>query len=69
MILISQFGAKECGEGTQISPAPAIINAIYDDIGVRFKSWPVTPEQVLKALEKQSGLKSPNKQGSRRESQ
>jgi hypothetical protein len=69
MILISPFGDKECGEGTRIAPTPAIINAIYDAIGVRFKSWPVTPEQVLKALEKQSGLQSPNKQGSRRESQ
>ena len=44
------FGAKESGEGTQLAPAPAIINAIYDAIGVRFKSLPVTPEKVLKAL-------------------
>jgi 4-hydroxybenzoyl-CoA reductase subunit alpha len=46
------FGAKESGEGTQLAPAPAIINAIYDAIGVRFKSLPVTPEKVLKALQK-----------------
>jgi 4-hydroxybenzoyl-CoA reductase subunit alpha len=45
------FGAKESGEGTQLAPAPAIINAIYDAIGVRFKSLPVTPEKVLKALQ------------------
>jgi 4-hydroxybenzoyl-CoA reductase subunit alpha len=44
------FGAKESGEGTQLAPAPAIINAIYDAIGVRFKTLPVTPEKVLKAL-------------------
>ena len=44
------FGAKESGEGTQLAPAPAIINAIYDAIGVRFKSLPVTPEKVLEAL-------------------
>ncbi len=44
------FGAKESGEGTQLAPAPAIINAIYDAIGVRFHSLPVTPEKVLKAL-------------------
>ncbi len=44
------FGAKESGEGTQLAPAPAIVNAIYDAIGVRFKSLPVTPEKVLEAL-------------------
>jgi len=46
------FGAKESGEGTQLSPAPAIINAIYDAIGVRFRDLPVTPDKVLEALEK-----------------
>jgi 4-hydroxybenzoyl-CoA reductase alpha subunit len=45
------FGAKESGEGTQLAPAPAIINAIYDAIGVRFNTLPVTPEKVLKALQ------------------
>ncbi len=45
------FGAKESGEGTQLAPAPAIINAIYDAIGVRFRSLPVTPEKVLEALQ------------------
>lgn len=49
------FGAKESGEGTQLAPAPAIINAIYDAIGVRFKSLPVTPDQVLEALERKKG--------------
>lgn len=44
------FGAKESGEGTQLAPAPAIINAIYDAIGVRFKSLPVTPERILESL-------------------
>jgi len=29
------FGAKESGEGTPASPAPAIVNALYDAIGVR----------------------------------
>jgi 4-hydroxybenzoyl-CoA reductase alpha subunit len=44
------FGAKESGEGTQLAPAPAIINAIYDAIGVRFHTLPVTPDRVLEAL-------------------
>ena len=30
----------------------SILNAIYDAIGVRFKSLPVTPEKVLEALQK-----------------
>jgi 4-hydroxybenzoyl-CoA reductase subunit alpha len=50
------FGAKESGEGTQLAPAPAIINAIYDAIGVRFKTLPVTPEKVLEALRKKKSI-------------
>ncbi len=49
------FGAKESGEGTQLAPAPAIINALYDAIGVRFKTLPVTPEKVLEALKHKEG--------------
>jgi 4-hydroxybenzoyl-CoA reductase alpha subunit len=44
------FGAKECGEGIQIAAAPAIVNAIYDALGIPFKKLPVTPDGVLKAL-------------------
>ncbi len=55
---LGPFGAKEAGEGTQISPAPAILNAIYDAIGIDFTELPVTPEKILKALEeKMSGKK------------
>jgi len=49
---IGPFGAKEAGEGTQLSPAPAIVNAIYDAIGINFNELPITPEKVLKALNK-----------------
>jgi len=49
---IGPFGAKEAGEGTQLSPAPAIVNAIYDAIGVDFLELPITPEKILDALEK-----------------
>jgi 4-hydroxybenzoyl-CoA reductase subunit alpha len=52
---LGPFGAKEAGEGTQISPAPAILNAIYDAIGIDFTELPVTPEKVLKALEGKTG--------------
>ncbi|UCH21428.1 MAG: molybdopterin-dependent oxidoreductase [Deltaproteobacteria bacterium] len=49
---IGPFGAKEAGEGTQLSPAPAIVNAIYDAIGIDFMELPVTPEKILDALAK-----------------
>ena len=49
---VGPFGAKEAGEGTQLAPAPAIVNAIYDAIGIDFKELPVTPEKILEALRK-----------------
>ena len=49
---IGPFGAKEAGEGTQLSPAPAIANAIYDAIGVDFMALPITPEKILEALQR-----------------
>lgn len=54
---IGPFGAKESGEGTQVSPAPAILNAIYDAVGIDFTELPVTPEKILKALEEKRGKK------------
>ncbi|MBW1999830.1 MAG: molybdopterin-dependent oxidoreductase [Deltaproteobacteria bacterium] len=47
---IGPYGAKECGEGTECSTLPAIVNAIYDATGIMFKDLPVKPEKVLKAL-------------------
>jgi 4-hydroxybenzoyl-CoA reductase subunit alpha len=49
---VGPFGAKEAGEGTQLAPAPAIVNAIADAIGVEFNRLPVTPQVVLEALKK-----------------
>lgn len=46
------FGAKGIGEPTQLPTAPAIINAIYDAVGVRIYDLPATPEKILKALGK-----------------
>jgi len=46
----SAFGNKEIGEGPATAGAPAIINAIYDAIGVRITETPVTPEKILRAL-------------------
>ncbi|TEB06204.1 4-hydroxybenzoyl-CoA reductase subunit alpha [Pelotomaculum schinkii] len=53
------FGVKETGEGAVQPTFPAITNAIYDAIGVRFYEVPITPEMILKALkekkEKEAG--------------
>jgi len=44
------FGAKGVGEPAMVPTAPAIANAIYDAIGVRFHDIPITPEKVREAL-------------------
>jgi xanthine dehydrogenase molybdenum-binding subunit len=46
------FGAKGVGEDPIIAIGPAIANAIYDAIGVRFRHYPITPEQVLQGLKR-----------------
>jgi len=48
------FGAKGMGELPVNPVAPAIVNAIYDAVGVRITSLPVTKENVLAALRESS---------------
>jgi 4-hydroxybenzoyl-CoA reductase subunit alpha len=45
------FGGKEAGEGPLIATLPAMGNALYDAVGVRFYELPVTPERVIRGLE------------------
>jgi CO/xanthine dehydrogenase Mo-binding subunit len=45
------YGVKGVGEMTANAPIPAIVNAIYDAVGVRITELPVTPEKILRALE------------------
>jgi 4-hydroxybenzoyl-CoA reductase subunit alpha len=45
------YGAKEAGEGPLHSVIPAIVNAIYDAVGIRIDELPVTPEKLLAALD------------------
>ncbi|GAB4115120.1 MAG: molybdopterin-dependent oxidoreductase [Candidatus Caldatribacteriota bacterium] len=47
------FGAKGVGEPGTIATAPAIANAIFNAIGIRFYDLPITPDKVLKALKEQ----------------
>ena len=44
------FGAKGVGEPTSVPTAAAIANAIYDAVGVRVTSLPMTSEKVLAAI-------------------
>ena len=44
------FGAKGVGEPATIPTVPAIINAIYNAVGVRITELPVTPEKILAGL-------------------
>lgn len=46
------FGAKSIGEASLIGAAPAIQNAVYNAVGVRINTMPITAEKILKALEK-----------------
>jgi 4-hydroxybenzoyl-CoA reductase subunit alpha len=47
---IGPYGAKEAGEGLTLPTAPAVINAIYDAVGIRIHDLPATPEKIIKAL-------------------
>jgi CO/xanthine dehydrogenase Mo-binding subunit len=47
-------GAKGIGELPMDGPAPAIVNAVEDAIGVRFDSIPLLPEDLFEALRDQS---------------
>jgi CO/xanthine dehydrogenase Mo-binding subunit len=44
------YGARGCGEAPISAVAPALANAVYDAIGIRFKELPITPEKILLAL-------------------
>jgi CO/xanthine dehydrogenase Mo-binding subunit len=50
------YGAKGIGEPVMIPVAPAILNAIYNAIGVRVKELPVTPENLRKAIDEAKGV-------------
>jgi CO/xanthine dehydrogenase Mo-binding subunit len=44
------FGAKGVGEQALIPTAPAILNALYDAVGVRIRRLPATPDKVRAAI-------------------
>jgi CO/xanthine dehydrogenase Mo-binding subunit len=36
---------------------PAVVNAVYDAVGLRIDDLPVTPEKVLRGLQAQGGAR------------
>ena len=52
---VGPMGAKSLGEPPCAAVAPAVANAIYDAIGVRFKALPITPDAILHALDPSVG--------------
>jgi len=46
------FGAKSVGEIGIDTPPAAIANAVYNATGVRIKTLPITPQKVLKGIQK-----------------
>ena len=50
---IGPFGARGIGEHPLLGVAPAILNAIYDAVGIDFFAIPVTPAKIKAALGKE----------------
>jgi len=47
---LGPYGAKSISEVPINGPTPAIANAIFDAVGVRIRTLPIRPEDVLQAL-------------------
>lgn len=52
---VGPYGAKAASETALIPLAAAVANAIYDAVGIRVKSLPITPEKILNALREKEG--------------
>ncbi len=49
------YGAKGLGEITMVPTTPAILNAIYDAVGLRIRDLPAKASKIREGLEKHSG--------------
>jgi len=47
---VGPYGAKGVGEQALIPTAPAILNALYDAVGIRIRKLPATPDKVRAAI-------------------
>jgi CO/xanthine dehydrogenase Mo-binding subunit len=45
------FGAKGIGEPVMLAAMPAILNAIYDAVGIRINKLPASPQDILARLQ------------------
>jgi CO/xanthine dehydrogenase Mo-binding subunit len=55
---IGPLGVKGIGEPAMVPTIPAIMNAIYDAVGVRIMTLPATPESVLEAMREEGTASS-----------
>lgn len=51
------FGGKSVGESSNTLPPAAIANAIYDAIGIRFQSLPITSETIYRELKRRAAAR------------
>jgi CO/xanthine dehydrogenase Mo-binding subunit len=51
------YGGKGPGEMCANPVLPAVVNAVYDAVGVRIDELPVTPEKVLRGIQALGGAK------------
>ena len=47
---VGPMGAKALGEVPSVGVGAAVANAVYDAIGVRFNSLPISPDKIIRAL-------------------
>jgi len=57
---LGPYGAKSIGEIAINNPGPAIANAVYHAIGIRFRQLPIRSEDVLRALHERESAAQPN---------
>ena len=53
------YGAKGPGEMCANPLIPAVANAVFDAVGVRVDTLPITPERILRTLKEQKADKGP----------
>ncbi|MCM2476004.1 molybdopterin-dependent oxidoreductase [Rhizobium sp. CG5] len=51
---------RGAGESASVPSAAAIVNAVYDATGIRFRELPLTPDKVLAALQQADGTSLPS---------
>ena len=56
---LGPYGAKSIGEIAINGPAPAIANALYHAIGIRFRKLPMRAEDVLRAIHEKERTEVP----------